>query len=122
MRLRASASTWFRLLRGGSVSSSSLSNRIAPTRLPPPREKPCERRRELAQDELLRPVDRPEAHRGRPVEQQPRGELAVLRVLADERGVHPRRHVPVDVPDVVPRLVLAEVEEVQVPAPRKTVR
>ena len=34
-RLRVSASTWFRLLRGGSVSSSSLSNRIAPTRLPP---------------------------------------------------------------------------------------
>ena len=30
-----SASTWFRLLRGGSVSSSSLSNRMAPTRLPP---------------------------------------------------------------------------------------
>ena len=34
-RLRVRASTWLRLLRGGSVSSSSLSNRIAPTWLPP---------------------------------------------------------------------------------------
>ena len=33
-----------------------------------PREEPREGRRELAQHELLRPIDRPEAHRGRPVE------------------------------------------------------
>ena len=112
-RLRVSASTWFRLLlRGGSVSSSLVVEQDGPDPVAAPGEKPCEGGRELAQDELLRPVDRPEAHRTRSVEQQPCGELAVLRVLADERGVHPRRHVPVDVPDVVPRLVLAKVEEV----------
>ena len=34
-------------------------------------------------------------------------------VLPHERRVHPRRDVPVDVPDVVARLVLAQVEEVR---------
>ena len=62
-RFRASARTWLRLLRGGSVSSSSLSKRMAPTAVAAPREELREGRRELAQHELLRPVDRPEAHR-----------------------------------------------------------
>ena len=85
-------------------------------------EQPGERRRELAQDELLRPVDRAEPHRRRPVEQQPGRELAILGVLPDERRVHPRGDVPVDVPDVVAGLVLAEVEEVRAdPAERRAV-
>ena len=108
-----SARTWLRLLRGGSVSSTSLSKRIAPTRLPP---RVSSRAKVVAsshEDELLRPVDRPEPHRRRAVEQQPRGELAVLGVLADERRVHPRGHVPVDVADVVAGLVLAQVGEVE---------
>ena len=80
------------------------------------REQPGERRRELAQDELLRPADRAEPHRRRPVEKEPCGELAILGVLPDERRIHPCRHVPVDVADVVTGLVLAEVEEVRAEA------
>ena len=71
-----------------------------------------EGRRELAEHELLRPVDRAEPHRRRAVEQEPGRQLAILGVLADERRVHPRGDVPVDVADVVARLVLAEVAEV----------
>jgi hypothetical protein len=69
--------------------------------------------RELAEHELFRAVDRTEAHRRRPVEQEPGRHLAVLRVLAHVGRVHARGDVPVDVPDVVARLVLAEVAEVQ---------
>ena len=113
VRLRASARTWFRPVRGGSVSSISLSKRIAPEAVAVAGQQAGERRRELPQHELLRPLDRTEAHRRRPVEEEPRRELAILHVLPDERRVHPGRHVPVDVPDVVTRLVLAQIEEVR---------
>ena len=53
-----------------------------------------------------------EPHRRRLVEHQPGGEVAVLGVLADVRLVQPGGHVPVDVPDVVLRRVLAQVGEV----------
>ena len=58
-------------------------------------------------------LDRPEVHRRAQVEQEPRGELAVLGVLANVRRVHPRGDVPVDVADVVAGLVLAQVGEVE---------
>ena len=46
------------------------------------------------------------------VEQEPRGDLAVLEELADVRRVHPRGDVPVDMADVVAVLVFAQVGEV----------
>ena len=72
-----------------------------------------ERRRQLGQHELLGAVDRAEAHRRRAVEQEPGRQLAILDVLTEERRVHPRGHVPVDVADVVTRLVLAQIVEVR---------
>ena len=78
-------------------------------------------RRDLGEDEALLPVHRSEPHRRRMVEQQPRGDLAVLDVLADIRRVHPRGDVPLDVAQVVARLVLAQVREVE-PLPRNRLR
>ena len=57
-------------------------------------------------------VGGPEVDRRAQVEQEPRGDLAILEVLADVRRVHPGGDVPVDVPDVVAVLVLAQVREV----------
>ena len=113
IRLRASASTWLRPLRGGSVLLDLVVEEDRADAVAAAGEQAGERRRELAQHELLRPVDRAEPHRRRPVEQEPRGQLAILDVLPHERRVHPRRDVPVDVADVVARLVLAQVEEVR---------
>ena len=70
-------------------------------------------RRDLGEHEVLLPVDGPEGHRRRVVEHEPRGELAVLDVLAHPRLVEPRRHVPLDVPRVVARHVLPQVGEVE---------
>ena len=104
------------VLRGGSVSSISLSKRIAPTRLPP---RVSSRAKVVASSLRTSSFGRsigPKPIDARPVEQEPRRQLAILGVLPDERRVHPRGHVPVDVADVVARLVLAEVEEVQADA------
>ena len=57
-------------------------------------------------------VDRAEVHRRAQVQQEPGRDLAVLDVLAHVRRVHARGDVPVDVADVVPGLVLAQVGEV----------
>ncbi len=57
-------------------------------------------------------LDRPEVDRGAQVEQEPGRDLAVLGVLADVGQVDPGRDVPVDVADVVTRLVLAQVGQV----------
>ena len=53
-----------------------------------------------------------ERHRPGAVEQEPRGELAILHEVPDEQLVHPGGDVPVDVADVVAPLVGAQVEEV----------
>ena len=73
-----------------------------------------QRRDEVDQDRplLALGVDRPEVDRRAQVEQEPGGDLAILVVLADVRRVHPGGDVPVDVPDVVAGLVLAQVGEV----------
>ena len=73
-----------------------------------------ERGHEVDQDAPLEALGlrRPEVDRWAEVEQEPGRDLAILEVLADVRGVHPRRHVPVDVPDVVADLVFAQVREV----------
>lgn len=49
-----------------------------------------------------------EVHRRAHVEQEPRGHLAVLDVLAHVRGLHPGGHVPVDHADVVGELVFTQ--------------
>ena len=79
-----------------------------------PGEQPGERRHEVDEDRPLEAigVDGAEVHRGAEVEQEPRGDLAILVVLADVRRVHPGGDVPVDVPDVVAGLVLAQRGEV----------
>ena len=77
-----------------------------------PDEQLAEGGRELAQHALLGPLGRAERHRPRAVEQEPRGELAVLHEVPDEQLVHPGGDVPVDVADVVAPLVSAQVEEV----------
>jgi len=55
---------------------------------------------------------RPEVDRRAEVEQEPRRDLPILDVLADVGRVHPRGDVPVDVADVVARLVFTQVGEV----------
>ena len=77
-------------------------------------EQPGERRDEVDEHGPLEPirVDRAEVHRRAEVEQEPRGDLAILVVLADVGRVHPRGDVPVDVADVVAGLVLAQRGEV----------
>jgi len=87
-----------------------------------PHEHVRDRRRELRQYMSLVPGERAEAHGCRGVEQQPRGQLAILEELPHVRGVHPRRHVPVDVAQVVARHVLADVRDVEAgPAVRRAV-
>ena len=78
-----------------------------------------QRRHEVDEDAPLEPLGlgRAEVDGRAQVEEEPRGDLAVLLVLADVRRVHPRRDVPVDVADVIAELVLAQVGEVDaVPA------
>ena len=72
-------------------------------------------RHEVDQDAPLEPLGSvgAEVDRRAEVEQEPRGDLAVLDVLADVRRVHPRGDVPVDVADVVAVLVFAQVGEVE---------
>ena len=62
-RFRAEPSTWLRLLRGGSVSSISLSKRIAPTRLPLRVSSRAKVVASSPKTTSLRPVDRAEPHR-----------------------------------------------------------
>ena len=80
-QLRVSASTWLRRWRGGIVLLDLVVVEDRADAVAAAREQPGDGRRELAQDELLRPVDRAEAHRRRAVEQQPGRQLAVLGVL-----------------------------------------
>ncbi len=84
-------------------------------------QEPRQRRHEVDQDASLEPfgIGRPEVDRGAEVEQEPRRDLAVLEVLADVGRVHPRGDAPVDVPDVVTVLVLAQVGEVDPVAPEQ---
>src|SRR5262249_44306285 len=58
----------------------------------------------------------PEALRPREVHQQQQREVALLHELLDEGHAHARRHVPVDVADVVPGRVFAHLGELH-PAP-----
>ncbi len=61
----------------------------------------------------LAPVGRPEVHRRRLVEHDPRGQLAVRHVLADLRDEAAGRGVPVDAADVVAGLIGPEAIEVE---------
>ncbi len=77
-------------------------------------QQPRERGHEVDQHAPLQALRlrRAEVDRGAQVEQEPGRDLAILDVLADVGRVHPRGDVPVDVPDVVAVLVLAQVREV----------
>ena len=61
----------------------------------------------------LAPVGRPEVHRRGVVEQEPGRQLAVRHVLADVRGERPGGGVPVDLADVVARLVRPDAVELE---------
>ena len=61
----------------------------------------------------MRTSAEPKSTDGRQVEQEPRGDLAVLVVLAHVRRLQARGDVPVDVAHVVVILVLAQVGEVE---------
>ena len=54
-----------------------------------------------------------EVDRRRQVEQEPRGQVAVLVILAHIRLLQPRGDVPVDVAHVVAVLVLADIRQVE---------
>jgi hypothetical protein len=58
-------------------------------------------------------VLRAEIDRRAQVEQEPRGDLALLVVFADVGCGEPRGDVPVDVPDVVAVHVLAQIGEIE---------
>jgi hypothetical protein len=77
------------------------------------RQDPGEHRDELARHCLFLHVARAEVDRGAQVEQEPRGDLALLVVLAHVGRLQPRGDIPVDVPDVVAVHVLAQVGEVE---------
>ncbi len=85
-----------------------------PDAIPVPGQQPCERGHEVDQHapfEALR-LRCAEVDGGAQVKQEPGCDLAILDVLADVGRVHPGGHAPVDVPDVVAVLVLAQVREV----------
>ena len=70
-----------------------------------PRRDVADRERDALGDVGLAPQRRAERHRRRDVEHQPRRHRALADVHAHVRLAHPRGHVPVDVADVVARLV-----------------
>ena len=75
-----------------------------------------ERERNAEGDIRLTTVGRPEAHRAGSVEHDP-GHEDPLRELHPNVGLlRPRRHVPVDLPDVVSRHVRADLCELASPA------
>ena len=71
---------------------------------------------EIGRHRALAHVLRAEVDRRAEVQEEPRGDLAVLVVLADVGRLQARGDVPVDVPDVVVILVLAQVREVEAEA------
>ncbi len=84
-----------------------------------PRQDPRQHGDELARHRLLLDGARAEIDRRAQVEQEPRGDLALLVVLAHVGRLQPRGDVPVDVPDVVAVHVLAQVGEVEAVAAKE---
>ena len=72
-----------------------------------------EHRDELGRDGALLDRLRAERDRRREIEQEPRGDLALLVVLADVRRLQPRRDVPVDMANVVVVDVLAQIGQIE---------
>jgi hypothetical protein len=68
---------------------------------------------ELDREFPLQAPARPKRHRGRQVDEQPGGNLSLFEILTHEDAVHPRGHIPVDSPDLVARLVLAHLREIE---------
>jgi hypothetical protein len=52
-------------------------------------------------------------HRATQVQQKPRTDFAVFLVLPDKRRLHACRDIPIDVPDIVMRLVFTQVSQLQ---------
>jgi len=77
-----------------------------------------EERRDIGGKLALGDARRPEPGARRDVHGEEDVELALLAVLLDVRNVHPRGHVPVNAADVVPRLVLADLLEVEPGSPK----
>ncbi len=77
------------------------------------REQAREHGDELDRERLLANFLGAEIDRGAQVEQEPRGDLALLVVLAHVRRLQPRGDVPVDVADVVVILVFTQVRQVE---------
>jgi hypothetical protein len=92
-----------------------LPNIIAPTRFP------CRVNRRESADKInqhiaLLIIQRAKIHRRTQIQQEPRDDLAVFHILADVRRVHARADVPVNVADVVLRLILAQVGKIHAEA------
>ena len=106
--------TWMRPLAGGDrpLDPAAVEDRADAVAVA--RQQPRQRRHEVDQDAALQALGLhgAEVDRRAQVEQEPGRDLAVLEVLADVRRVHAGGDVPVDVPDVVAVLVLAQVREV----------
>ena len=68
---------------------------------------------EVDEQITLAAVDGAEVDRWREIQKEMGVDLAVLEVLPHVGRVEPRGHVPVDVPDVIPEYVLADVGEVE---------
>ncbi len=77
------------------------------------REQPREHGDELRRHRALFYLLGPEVDRGAQVQQEPRGNFALLVELAHVGRLQPRGDVPVDMPDVVVILVLAQIGEVE---------
>jgi hypothetical protein len=71
---------------------------------------------EFGQDLPLVLLARAEIDRGAQVQQEPGGDLAVLVVDSNVRHLRARRHVPVDMADVVVHLIFAKVSEIEADA------
>jgi len=86
-----------------------------------PGEQPRKGRHEIDEDgplEAIR-VDAAKVHGRAEVKQEPGRDLAILVVLADVRRIHPCGDVPVDVPDIVAGLILAQRGEIDTVAAEK---
>ncbi len=85
-----------------------------PDAIPVACEQPCQRRDEINEHcplDVLR-LHCAKVHGGTEIEQKPSGDLAILGVLADIGRVHSRGDIPIDVADIISRLIFAQIGKV----------
>ena len=97
--------------RGGSGVLRAGAERDEPDAVAAHARRVAERERDPERDVRLAAVGRPESHRRRAVEHDPGDEHPLGELHPDVRLARARGHVPVDQPDVVARLVGADLGE-----------